>query len=231
MKTIDDIIVVGTDTGVGKSVISLLLMQLFFAKGYQPFYLKPFQTGCKTPYDKDSDARFVYAYTAALENQDPAQSMIYCHPSPKAPYYAARAADDNIGLAAVRRRIAGHRKQHAPLVVEAAGGLLVPVTDDRMMVDLIAMFACRPLLVARPGLGTINHTLLSIESMRQREIEPLGVVFVETSETPTDPQLVAENKQAIYRGARVAVWGVVGYLCDFFAPPAAAYLPLEHLFS
>jgi dethiobiotin synthetase len=84
MKPIADIIVVGTDTGLGKSVVSLLLMQLLFAQGYSPFYLKPFQTGCQDPMAVDSDARYIDAHTQALQQADPAQSVVYCHQNPKA---------------------------------------------------------------------------------------------------------------------------------------------------
>ena len=85
MKPIPDICVVGTDTGVGKTVVSLLLMQWLYAEGYSPFYLKPFQTGCADPSDGRSDAAFVYRHTAALESKDPAPSVIYCRPTPTAP--------------------------------------------------------------------------------------------------------------------------------------------------
>src|SRR4030042_3873426 len=86
----DNIFVAGTDTGVGKTVLSLLLMQFFSARGDRPFYLKPLQTGCKDPLDRDSDAAFVYRHVASLKGKDPAESAIYCFRNPKAPYFAAR---------------------------------------------------------------------------------------------------------------------------------------------
>jgi dethiobiotin synthetase len=229
MKPIEDICVVGTDTGVGKSVVSLLLMQLLFAKGYGPFYFKPFQTGCRNPCAKQSDAGFVYAHTAGLMGQDPAQSMLYCHPHAKAPYFAARDAGETIDAAKVQHQVLRKKRHYSPLVIEAAGGLLVPVTPALLMVDLVRMLDCRPLLVARAGLGTINHTLLSIEAMRQRQIEPLGVVFVETDPLPTDAQLVSENRAAVEAHAHVPVAGVIDHFIDFSAPPAAVYADLEKL--
>ena len=83
MQPVDDILVAGTDTHVGKSVVSLLLMQLLFARGYWPFYFKPFQTGCRAPDAQDSDARFVYGHTPALKGKNPAPSVFYCHSNPK----------------------------------------------------------------------------------------------------------------------------------------------------
>jgi dethiobiotin synthetase len=227
MKPIEDIMVVGTDTGVGKSVVSLLLMQLLFAKGYSPFYLKPFQTGCRSVFDTDSDSLFVHSHTKALKKQDPGQSVLYCHPNPKAPYFAACDANQPIDLAKVYRSIERLRQRHNPLVLEAAGGLLVPVLDETLLIDLIKPFACRPLLVARAGLGTINHTLLSIEALRSRQTMPMGIIFVEASASPTDPDLVAENLSAVERFAGCRVSGVIPRLSDFDLPPSAAYRPLE----
>jgi dethiobiotin synthetase len=77
-KKIQNLFVVGTDTGVGKTVLALLMMQFFFTKGYNPFYLKPVQTGCKDANDADSDARFIYRHVRPLKGKEPAESVIYC---------------------------------------------------------------------------------------------------------------------------------------------------------
>jgi dethiobiotin synthetase len=229
MKPIDDIMIVGTDTGVGKSVVSLLIVQFLFAKGYAPFYLKPFQTGCIDPYDKESDAAFVYQHTQALEGKDPAQSVVYCYPDPKAPYFAARDVGESIDIGHVTREIKKKRGIFSPLIVEAAGGLHVPVNENVMVIDLISTFSCHPILVARAGLGTINHTLLSIEALQQREIDPLGVLFVESGHDPAKPKMIAENMEAIERFGGVVVGGVIPLLSDFSAPPVQTYLPLAKL--
>lgn len=231
MKAIPDICVVGTDTGIGKTVVSLLLMQWLYAKGYDPFYLKPFQTGCADPYDVDSDAAFVYRHTPALKTMDPAPSVVFCYPNPKAPLYAARDAGETIDENKVRRRIKEVPPAHSPLVVEGAGGLLVPVTRNRTVADLLASLNCRPLLVARAGLGTINHTLLSIEALHRRNLSPVGVVLVQSSGIDEDPGLVEENMAAIGTFSGVQVAGVVPAISDFSAPPATAYHFLESLFG
>jgi dethiobiotin synthetase len=227
MKPIEDIMVVGTDTGVGKSVVSLLLMQLLFAKGYSPFYLKPFQTGCRSPLDTDSDALFVYSHTKALKEKDPGQSVLYCHPNPKAPFFAAHDAGRPIDMARALRSIEQLRLKHTPLVVEAAGGLMVPILEEALLLDLIKPFACHPLIVARAGLGTINHTLLSIEALRSRQITPMGIVFVDSAEPLSDHDLVAENIEAVERFAGCRVSGVIPRLSDFDTPPPDAGRPLE----
>jgi dethiobiotin synthetase len=229
MKPIDDIIVVGTDTGVGKSVVSLLLMQLLFARGYSPFYLKPFQTGCRSPMDTNSDALFVYSHTKALKEKDPGQSVLYCHPNPKAPYFAARDAGQSIDVAYVRQIIEQKRRRFSPLVVEAAGGLLVPVSEDLLLIDVIKQIRCRPLLVARAGLGTINHTLLSIEALHSRGQSLMGIVFVDQSESLSDPDLIYENMAAVASFSGYHVQGVITGQTDFSRPSEKTYRPLKKL--
>ena len=134
--------VTGTDTGVGKSVLSLLIMQYLFAKGHTPFYLKPFQTGCKDPYDKDSDARFIYSHVAQLQDKDPADSVVYCFTNPKAPLFAARDDAREIDLAVCDMIVTRKSGLHSHLVIEGAGGLLVPVNSRTTMADLILRNRC-----------------------------------------------------------------------------------------
>jgi dethiobiotin synthetase len=231
MHPIPDLFVVGTDTGVGKSLVALLLMQLLFIKGYCPFYFKPFQTGCADPYDTRCDAKFIYDHTTALAHQDPAQSVVYCFPDPKAPFFAAEGAGDKIDLSVVRQVLAEMRKKHAPVVVEGAGGVLVPITRQVLLVDTIMDLGCRPLLVARAGLGTINHTLLSIEALRRRQLEPLGVIFVDAATVPANPDLVNENIEAVRTYGNVKIGGLIRAISDFSNPPVSAYAVFDNILA
>lgn len=231
LKIIPDMFVVGTGTGVGKTVVSMLLMNLLAEKGYAPFYLKPFQTGCRDPYDAASDAAFVYRHSAYLKAQDPADSVLYCHPCPKAPYHAARHAGDEIDLGRLWRIMEHKRRTHCPLVIEASGGLLVPVTAEALIIDVVQASGCRPLLVARAGLGTINHTLLSIEALRSRKLEPLGVLFLEGARSESDPFLVEENMEAVTRLGRIRIGPMIEKIEDFSGPSAHSYQSLEYLLS
>lgn len=231
MHPVHDLFISGTDTGVGKSVVCLLIMQRLFAKGSRPFYLKLFQTGCDHPGDARGDARFIYEHTKALMDRDPGSSVIFCHQLPRAPYYAAERAGERIDLDLMRKRVAEKRLAFSPLVIEGAGGLLVPVTKEKMVVDVIKELECRLLLVARAGLGTINHTLLSLEAARQRQIEPLGVVLVDNGLPSAAQDLVNENIEAIQRFGGVSVAGVIGRLNDFHRPPDSVYGIIDSLLS
>lgn len=226
-EKIADIYVVGTDTGVGKTVLSLLLMQFFEARGYRPFYLKPLQTGCQDAYDQDSDAAFVYRHVTSLKSQDPADSVIYCFRKPKAPFFAAQDEGREIDLRRIDEIVAGKRLLHAPLILEAAGGLLVPVKETMLMVDTIKTTGARVLLAARAGLGTINHTLLSVEALRARALEPAGIVFLDAAQTPA--ALIAENMEAVKIYSGIDVAGVIGKVDDFNHMPEECFSILEFL--
>lgn len=225
----DNIYVVGTDTGVGKTVLSLLLMQFFLARDLRPFYLKPLQTGCQDAYDRDGDAAFVYRHVPSLQDQDPAASVLYCFPNPKAPFFAARDAGREINLAGLGAAVAEKSRRYAPLIIEAAGGLLVPIADKTLLVEMIPKTGAKVVLTARAGLGTINHTLLSVEALRARNLQPDGIVFIDRVGTPAD--IIAENVEAVQKFSGIKVAGVIGRIDDFDHPPPECYHPLEFLLS
>jgi dethiobiotin synthetase len=230
-RKVNNLFVVGTDTGVGKTVLSLLLMQFFFAMGHTPFYIKPIQTGCKDPHDTDSDARFIYQHVESLKSKDPAESVIYCFKNPKAPLFAARDEGKVIDLSVIEDAVAEKAMAHSPLIIEAAGGVLVPVVKDTFVTDLISLAKGIPIIAARAGLGTINHTLLTIEALDRRGIKPLGIVFIDAGERETPPEMVSENKEAIEEASGIRVTVVIGTIHDFTRPPRDCYHPLTKMFG
>ncbi len=227
----EDIFVVGTDTGVGKTVASLLLMQFFYAKGLDPFYLKPFQTGCRDAYDADSDAAFVYQNVKPLKGRDPAGSVVYCFSSPKAPHFASIDDETAIDLQVVQEAYKRKCNDYHPIVLEAAGGLLVPVNENKLIIDVVEMIGASPLLVARAGLGTINHTLLSLETLYRRGLRATGIVLMDTEEEETATEMIRENVEAIEKFSDVMVSGVIGRINDFSNPGDTCYRPFERMFT
>jgi dethiobiotin synthetase len=226
-----NLFVVGTDTGVGKTVLALLMMQFFFTRGYNPFYLKPVQTGCKDANDADSDAGFIYRHVENLKGKKPAESVIYCYQNPKAPLYAAWDEGESIDLSKIEKIVSKKAKTHFPLVIEGAGGVLVPVEGNKLIVDIISLVNGTPIIAARAGLGTINHTLLTIEAIEKRGLKPLGVVFIDAGEIETPNEMIRENKAAIEDTSGVRVTGVVRRIRDFSRPPRDCYKPLAEMFG
>ncbi|MGO9136430.1 MAG: dethiobiotin synthase [Syntrophales bacterium] len=228
-KRIQNLFIVGTDTGVGKTVLALLLMQFFIAKGCNPFYLKPMQTGCKDANDADSDAKFIYRHVESLHGKQPAESVIYCFKNPKAPLYAARDEGKLIDLSKIERIVSRKATAHFPVILEGAGGVLVPVVGEKLMVDVITLVNGTPLIAARAGLGTINHTLLTIEAIEKRGLKPMGIVFIDAGEKETPAEMIRENTSAIEEASGIKVAGVISRIDDFSRPPRDCYKTLAKI--
>jgi len=227
----DNLFIVGTDTGVGKTVLSLALMQYLYARHYNPFYIKPAQTGCRDPYDADSDARLIYRYVEELKGKDCAESVIYCFREPKAPYFAARSEGKEVEMTFLLNEMTRRGAGHVPLVIEGAGGLFVPLTAQEMMIDLVAGAGAKPVIAARAGLGTINHTLLTIEALDHRGIEPLGVVLIDAEKPQTAGAMIEENREAIEKNAGIMVAGVIPRIVNFLQPLVFLFPIFDRLFS
>jgi dethiobiotin synthetase len=230
-RKIERLFVVGTDTGVGKTVLALLLMQFFFAKGYSPFYLKPVQTGCEDANDADSDAKFIYSNVRLLTDKQPAESVIYCFKNPKAPLYAASDEGESIDLSKIERVVSQKAEAHSPVILEGAGGVLVPIVGMKLMADIISLVNGTPVIAARAGLGTINHTLLTIEALKKRRLKPIGIIFIDAGEKETPAEMIRENRCAIEEISGIRVAGVIGRIHDFSRPPHDCYKPLIRMFG
>ncbi|MHB8910039.1 MAG: dethiobiotin synthase [Syntrophales bacterium] len=214
----DDLFILGTDTGVGKSVLSLCLMRYLTARGRDPFYLKPVQTGCASPGDEGSDARFIYAHVDSLRGKACGASVIYCFREAKAPLFAARNEGQRVDFSFLVEEIGRRGAEGRPRVIEGAGGVFVPLAEGRMMIDLAEKTGARPVIAARAGLGTINHTLLTIEALRSRRMPPPGIVLIDGGEPCTPRAMIAENIEAIERASGIHVSGVIPRIADFDRP-------------
>lgn len=169
------LVVVGTDTNVGKTVASALLLRAALRRGIDAAYWKPVQTG------SDCDTTTVRELSGA-----PSERLLrnLAHfPLPASPHEAAAAAGASIEVPAITAALQQHLRD-APgrrLLVELAGGLLVPYATSprlRTQADWLAGIACQVVVVARSGLGTLNHTLLTLEALRTRRIEPRALLLV-----------------------------------------------------
>ena len=221
--------IVGTDTGIGKTVFSLILMRYFFSKGFNPFYFKPFQTGCSSPLDIDSDARFIYEHVPELKGKDPSVSVGYCFKNPKAPYFSARDEKKDIDVEWIKGIIEEKKRQYNPLIIEGSGGLLVPVTKDTLIIDTIKIFGADPILIAKAGLGTINHTLLSLEALEKRNIKLISIIFVDRE--GTSKEMIKENMEAIRIFSRIEVAGVIKKMKKFSDIDQEIFVLLNKIFN
>jgi dethiobiotin synthase len=162
--------VTGTDTGVGKTVVSALLMHRL--RGVSNLrYWKPVQTGIEI----DDDTREVIRLSGVPADRVLDRGIRL--ERPLSPHLSAVLSGRTIDVSGLLD-LALRESAEMPLIVEGAGGVLVPLNDREMMVDLIFALALPALIVTRSSLGTINHTLLTIDALRARAIAIAGIVMV-----------------------------------------------------
>ena len=166
------LVVIGTDTDVGKTVVSAILLARY-GKAHTLAYWKPLATGGSMDSDSASIRRWVGHLVEVLPET-------YLYDPPVSPHLAARMAREKIDPERVLEDLVRHGLADPArnLVIEGIGGLLVPVTDTGyLLVHLLKDLHLPCVLVARSTLGTINHTLLSLEALRARELDLAGVVL------------------------------------------------------
>jgi len=167
------VFVTGTDTGVGKTVVACALLRGLRARGIDVGAMKPIETGVGHGGPADAIAlRHVTGGGDPLVDVCP-QSF----PLAAAPAVAARAVGLAVDLAAIDDAYARLRARHEFMVVEGAGGLLVPITASLSMADLAQRLGLPLLVVARAALGTINHTRLTLAAARALGMRVAGVVI------------------------------------------------------
>lgn len=199
------IFVTGTDTGVGKTVISLILMDYFLKKNKKPIYLKLIQTGCDDVFHKDSDAYFVYKNLLLdVDRRFLADKVCYLFKKPKAPYFAARDENKEIDIEYLQNWVIERSKRYDKIVLEGAGGLMVPIWKNFFIIDFIKLIKAKVILVARPSLGTINHTLLSIEALKNKNIPVMAIIL--SMKQQEDKTLIEQNIEAIYNYSKIKVF-------------------------
>lgn len=197
------IFVSGTDTGVGKTVVSAGLLSLARARGLNAWGIKPVETGCRERSGMlfPEDGAFLRAASGdaiSLEECAP-----FRFPLPASPYRAA-AAGSEIRVSQLVRHIRNMAEKADFILAEGAGGLMVPISANEMMIDLAGELGYPVLLVARTRLGTVNHTLLSVEALSKRNIALAGIVLSQShSETGPEEKHTPADVQEFLPGVPV----------------------------
>jgi dethiobiotin synthetase len=198
------IFVAGTGTNVGKTHVCGLLLDFLRKNGSNAGYQKWVATGPESP-PADLAACLRMA-DLPLEPELAGSQVVYHFPLPASPHFAAEQAGAALDPALIRQRYQEMLARHDLLIVEGVGGLLVPLNRELLLAELLAELQIPTLVVAKSGLGTINHTLLTLEALRHRDIPVLGVVFSDGA-LDEDELLVADNMRTIAEMGGVQVFG------------------------
>lgn len=194
--------ITGTDTGVGKTVITAALAIAAKAAGYRVTVCKPLESG------EPRDSVFLKDFIPL--DAPLAEINLYHFDEALAPGIAATRARVAVNLDRICTHIEKLQATNELLLIEGAGGLYVPISENQMMIDLIERLRVSVLVIARTRLGTINHCLLSVEACRARRIPIAGIVVNQSQKEMTLADTLAA--ETLERTSHVPLFGPFPYL-------------------
>jgi dethiobiotin synthetase len=204
------IFITGTDTGVGKTYVATGIAKALRSAGIEVGVMKPAETGCRVHSGKllPSDAE------ALIQAASVRDSLSLVNPfrfrAPVAPSVAAQLDRKTIDPEKILRSFKTLSQRHRFMIVEGAGGLMVPLAEGYLFLDLAEAMNLPVVIVARPGLGTINHTLLTIEALRTRGLTVAGVV-INDSQGGKKGLAEATSPEVIQNLSGVPIIGTIPY--------------------
>jgi dethiobiotin synthetase len=171
---VNGLFVTGTDTGVGKTVVTGGIVAALRARGHDVGVVKPLQSGALAD-DPTGDAMLLRGWTGVPETA--VEIAPYSFAAALAPSVAAELEGCVVTLADAVEAVNAVAERHDAVVVEGAGGLIVPLGPNWTVADLAVALALPVLVVARAGLGTVNHSSLTVRMLRSLGLDPVGVVL------------------------------------------------------
>ncbi len=212
--------ITGTDTDAGKTVAAAAVLVSLLASGIDAVPMKPVQTGGafseEGMYSPDVD--FCLCMAELKAERDELRDMVpYIYEPACSPHLAAALEGREISFERIKEALRNLLEKHECVVVEGAGGLLAPIGEDTSMIDLMAALDLPVILVARPGLGTINHTLLSVRELERSGLNLYGIIFCETTGGGSR-QIEQNNVETISRLAKTRVLGRIAHIPELAGP-------------
>ena len=217
--------VTGTDTGVGKTIITAALIKAAHILGFKACGMKPIETGCKRTENRGqqtanregnnslipSDGTFLREITGTGESIDLITPIRF--ENPLAPLPASEIEDKPIDLDKIKTAYKELSNKYDVIIVEGIGGLLVPIKRGHFVIDLAKDFGLPIIVVSKPGLGTINHTMLTVNYAINKGLDVAGII-INYIRTPERTLAEDTNPEIIRRLSPVPVIGTFPYLKD-----------------
>ena len=203
--------ITGTDTGVGKTFVAAGLIRAMKYQGLSVCPMKPAETGCRVKKGQlvPEDTLKLMKASGVDEHIDTVNP--YRMKKPLAPSIAAELEGVCIEKRLIFNTYEKLARKYDVLIMEGAGGIMVPLYKKYLYLDLVRDLGLPLIIIARPGLGTINHSLLTIEAARSKDIKVLGLVFNHAEKTKTD---ISQNinPEIITRIGKVPVLGIIQFM-------------------
>ncbi len=211
--------ITGTDTGVGKTVITAALIKAAGILGLKACGMKPIETGCLKQKFNAQDGNLIPHDGELLRNISGAEESIdlitpVCFENSVAPLPAAEIERKFFDLEKIKKAFIRLAADYDAVIVEGIGGLLVPIRGDYFVLDLAKDFGLPVIVVSRPGLGTINHTLLTVNYAMKERLQVAGII-INYSSPPEGSLAENTNADVIKRVSPVPLIGIFPYLKSF----------------
>jgi dethiobiotin synthetase len=203
--------ITGTDTNVGKTVVTACLLSFYRKYGIDTGVMKPVETGvdqeCSS--EANSDAKFLLSISG---NKDSLREICPIRLKPAAaPLHASRITGQDLDISLILESFHKLQLKHDQMLVEGVGGLLVPLTADYLVSDLIKDMGLPLIIVSRVSLGTINHTLLTIKAAKETGLEVEGIIL-NNSENRVLNEIEQEQASLIQELSGIPVLGECPYI-------------------
>lgn len=207
--------IAGTNTDVGKTLVTAGIMRHLRRQGLDVVSMKPVQTGAVldatglTAPDLDFH---LAASGLAVSQEERALMSPYVYEPACSPHLAGRMAEHHVNLDYCEACAEQLAKAHQGVLVEGAGGLMTPLNEEETQLGLVIQIGAPVILVASIGLGTINHCLLTLETLREAEVPIAGVIFNATAPGEGEDFIGRDNPEAVAHFGAVEVLGNVPWL-------------------
>jgi thymidine kinase len=202
--------IVGTNTDIGKTYAGLKLVKEEMDKGLKVTAVKPVETGSNTfPENLEGSDSYAYAKLLGKKVED---INIFFYTKPMSPHVAAREDGEFVDIKAIKDKIDKELLENDVVFVEGAGGLMVPFHENYMYLDLLVDYRKKSevILISGNVLGTINHTLLTIDALKRNDIKIKGVVF-NNKDNIKDEKFLKDNVETVKKIGKVDILGENGY--------------------
>ena len=178
--------ITGTDTGVGKTIVAGAIAAAMLARGLRVGVMKPAETGCRDKRGELIPSDAIFLKKASVSDIPLDIICPYRFSEALAPAIAAKRAGVKIDLRVIKRNFEHIRAKNDVVLVEGAGGLMVPLSGEKLYIDLASELGLPLIIVARAGLGTINHTLLTVAAARARKIKISAIILNQSRKNKED---------------------------------------------
>ena len=209
----ESIFITGTDTGIGKTIITGLLLKFFRSKGVNAITQKWIQTG-NVGVSEDIEEHFKIAGINGIDVKEKYKDIVpYIFSLPASPHLAAQEEDVVIDKEKIRESLTRLKKEFDTVLVEGSGGFLVPISNEYLLADLVTEEKMPVLIVSRNKLGAINHTLLTVQAVKKRGLKILGIVFNRIDKN-TNEKVAVDNMKIVEDITGEKVFGEIKNIDD-----------------